>query len=132
MTTATIAPADTTYRVPLSVRGAQAVLLVPLGLVQLVATVFFSITMGWHGLGDTLVGSWAPVMACCCVAVALRLGRRRAALLRAALGLLAAQAAFSVVKLVAYHESASLVFFALIATGAGLLALPASRRHFLG
>jgi hypothetical protein len=118
--------------VPGTIRVAQAVLLLPLGLVQLLATIVFSITEGLHGAGDYVVAVWAPVMATCCIASGLLLRRGRRTVLTAALGLLAAQAGFSIVKLAVYHESASLVFLAVIAIGAGLLVLPASRRHFLG
>jgi hypothetical protein len=124
--------AATTYRVPLAVRGAQALLLLPLGLVQLVATIAFSISLGLHGAGDWSVAIWCPIMASACITTGVQLGRRRPVLLRVTLGLLAAQAAFSTVKLAVYHEAASLVFFAFIAAAAALLALPASRRHFLG
>jgi hypothetical protein len=46
--------------------------------------------------------------------------------------LLTAQSACGIVRPVAYDESASLVFLAVIATAAGLLVLPPSRRYFLG
>ena len=119
-------------RVPISVRGAQLVLLLPLGLLQAVAVIAFSISLGWHGPRDATVALWAAVMAPCCAVTAVALTRRRLLALRAALVLLAAQAGFSTVKLAVYHESASFVFFGFVALTAGLLVLPTSRRYLLG
>ena len=116
-------------RMPHSVRAAQLLLLVPLGAFQLIASIAFSLIIPMSGK-DYLVAIWAPVMAGLCVAVALRFGRGTPRVLGIALGLLAAQTAFSLVKLLVYGESAALVFLALTAACAGLLALPASRRHF--
>jgi hypothetical protein len=116
-------------RMPHSVRAAQLLLLVPLGAFQLVATIAFSITMPLSGK-DYLPAVWAPIMAGMCIVVALRIGRGTTRVLAVALGLLAAQTAFSLLKLVGYGESASLVFLTVTAVCAGLLALPASRRHF--
>ena len=130
--TATISTASTTTgrrRMPAAVRGAQLLMLVPLGAFQLVATIAFSIAMPLSGK-DYLPAIWAPIMATACIVTALRLGRGTAVLLRVALALLAAQTAFSLLKLLAFGESASLVFLAITAACAGLLALPASRRHF--
>ncbi len=129
--TATISPESTTARrkMPASVRGAQLLMLVPLGAFQLVATIVFSIAMPLSGK-DYLPAVWAPIMATACIVTALRLGRGTAVLLRVALALLAAQTAFSLLKLLAFGESASLIFLAITAACAGLLALPASRRHF--
>lgn len=132
MATVHVARSRAGYRTPAAVRVAQALLLLPLGILQFVAATAFLIADGVHGAGDVVVAAWVLVMAPCCIALALRLGRRRANLLRTALLLLTAESAFSVVKLAVYHESASLVFFAFIAACAGLLVLPASRRHFVG
>ena len=99
---------------------------------QFVAATAFLITDGVHGGSDCLVAAWVLLTAPYCVLLALRLGRRQAELLRAALLLLTAESAFSVVKLTVYHGSAALVFFAFIAVCAGLLVLPPSRRHFAG
>jgi len=131
MTTARLAPPRSGYRMPVAVRAAQALLLLPLGILQLIAATAFLVADGVHGARDIVVAAWVLIMAPCCTALALRLGRRRATLLRTALVLLAVESAFSTVKLTVYHESASLVFFAVIATCAGLLVLPASRRHFV-
>ncbi|GAA4243837.1 hypothetical protein [Dactylosporangium darangshiense] len=117
-------------KIPLSVRGAQFFLLVPLGAFQLVATVAFSLTMSLSGK-DYIAVVWAPIMSLACIVAAVRLGRGGTGWLRAALVLLAAQAAFSLLKLLAFGESASLVFLGFVAVCAGLLALPASRRHFI-
>jgi hypothetical protein len=124
----TTAPAMPT--VPGTVRGAQALMLLPLGVLQLVAAIAFSISEGWHGPRDVIVALWVLVMAPTCIVVATRLGRPQRSVLTAALALLACQTGFALVKLTCYHESASLVFFGFIAVTAGLLALPASRRHF--
>jgi len=130
-TTELVRPA-LTQRPPLTIRGAQLLLFVPLGLFQLVASIVFSITLGLHSAGDWTVASWAWVMSASCAVTALRLGRQEAVVLRTALLLLAAQAGFSVVKLAVYHESASFVFMTFVVTAAGLLVAPPSRRHFLG
>ncbi|GAA2376016.1 hypothetical protein [Dactylosporangium salmoneum] len=128
-TTTTEAPTTARRRVPIAVRGAQLLLLVPLGAFQLVATIVFSIVMPLHGK-DYIAAGWAPVMALACIVTALRLGRGSARTLRTALILLAAQTAFCLLKLIAFGESAALVFLAVTAACAGLLALPAARRHF--
>ena len=131
MTTARLTPPRSGYRTPLAVRAAQALLLLPLGILQLVAATAFLVADGVHGARDVVVAAWVLIMAPCCIALGLRLGRRRATLLRTALLLLAAEGAFSAVTLPVYHKSASLVFFALIAASGGLLVLPASRLHFV-
>ncbi len=131
MTTTDVTRPPATQRVPAAVRGAQALLLLPLGALQFVAAAAFLIADGVHGAGDCAVAAWVLLMAPCSVAIAIRLGRRRATL-RTALLLLAAESAFSAVKLTVYHESASLVFFGFIAACAGLLVLPTSRRHLIG
>jgi len=131
MTTA-VAPESTITRrrrMPATVRGAQLLMLVPLGAFQLVATIAFSMAMPLSGK-DYLPAIWAPIMATAGIVTALRLGRGTAVLRRVALALLVAQTAFSLLKLLAFGESASLVFLAITAACAGLLALPASRRHF--
>ncbi|MGW5237698.1 hypothetical protein ACWEOW_02055 [Monashia sp. NPDC004114] len=131
MTTTASAEPTTTIRsrMPRSVRAAQLLLLVPLGAFQLVATIAFSLTIPMSGK-DYVVAVWAPIMASMCIVIALRFGRGTPRVLAVALGLLAAQTAFSLVKLVVYGESPALVFLAMTAACAGLLALPASRGHF--
>ncbi|WP_433618665.1 hypothetical protein ACQP2P_21850 [Dactylosporangium sp. CA-139114] len=128
-TTTTEVTTTVRRRVPIAVRGAQLLLLLPLGAFQLVATIVFSIITPLAGK-DYIAVVWAPVMALGCIVTALRLGRGPAWALRTALALLAAQTAFSLLKLIAFDESASLVFLAVTVVCAGLLALPASRRHF--
>jgi hypothetical protein len=128
-TSASTEPTTVRSRVPIAVRGGQFLLLIPLGAFQLVATIAFSLAMPMSGR-DYLPAVWAPIMASACIVTALRLGRGTRRVLRVALALLAAQTAFSLLKLVVFGESASLVFLALTAACAGLLALPTSRRHF--
>ncbi|OHV28772.1 MULTISPECIES: hypothetical protein [Pseudofrankia] len=117
-------------RVPGTIRAAQALFLVPLGLFQLAASIGFSVTTSLSD-AEYLVAGWAMLMAATGVVAGLRLGRGGDKVARLAAGLLAAQTAFGLVKLTVYHESASFVFFAFTAACATLLALPASRRHFL-
>lgn len=121
---------DRTRRVPGSVRWAQALLLLPLGLLQLVAAVTFTIVLHPTAIGDLCVAAWAVTMSSACALVAVRLGRPGPAAFRIAMGLLAAQAAFSVVKLTVYGEPESLVFMGITIATAVLLLLPAARRHF--
>jgi hypothetical protein len=81
-------------RMPASVRGAQLMFLLPLGIVQLVATIAFSISAGWDGPRDAIIALWAGVMALCCVAMAI-MARPGLVALRATLVLLVAQSAFT-------------------------------------
>jgi hypothetical protein len=129
-TGAETAPTTTTRpRVPATVRGAQLLLLIPLGAFPLGATIAFSLVLGLHGK-DYLPAIWAQIMSIACLVTAVRLSTGQPRQLRIALGLLAAQTAFSLLKLLVFGESAALVFLALAAACAGLLALPVSRRHF--
>ena len=107
-------------RVPPSIRAAQAIFLVPLGALQLVAAIAFSISDGLHG-AQYAVAAWAVAMGAAGVVVGLRLGAGGAATRRAAFALLAGQTAFSLVKLTVYGESASFVFLGLTAAAAILL-----------
>jgi len=109
-------------RVSLALRGAQVLFLVPLGALQLVAAVVFGVTDDLQG-GEYAVGAWAVAMAAAGILVGLRLGRGGAAIRHLAFALLAGQTAFSIVKLAVYHESASFVFFAIIAAAATLLTI---------
>jgi hypothetical protein len=113
-------PIRTPARVPLTVRGAQVLFLVPLGSLQLVAAVVFGVT-GDLQAAEYAVGAWAVAMAAAGILVGLRLGHGGAAIRRLAFALLAGQTAFSIVKLTVYNESASFVFFAIIAAAAALL-----------
>jgi peptidoglycan/LPS O-acetylase OafA/YrhL len=130
MATTELRPAPRTGRMPAAVRAAQAVLLLPMGLLQVVAVPAFSVSLGLHTARDWAVATLGFLMAIGTVAVALRLGRREPRMLRAALGVLAVQTLFSAIKLIAYHEQAALVFLALTGLAAGLVALPASRTWF--
>jgi hypothetical protein len=127
--TINVEPTTARRRMPVAARAAQLLMLIPLGAFQLVASIAFSITMPLSAK-DYLPAVWAPIMAAACILTALRFGRATAVVLRVALTLLAAQTAFSLLKLIAFGESASLVFLAVIAVCAGLLAVPASRLHF--
>jgi hypothetical protein len=80
------------------VRAAQAIFLVPLGLLQLVASIAFSTADGLHGARYALA-AWAAAMGAAGVAVGLLLGTGRPGVRRLAVALLPAQAAFSLVKL---------------------------------
>jgi hypothetical protein len=115
--------------VPLSVRAAQALLIVPLGVFQGAAALFFSLTISITP-GDYLVGAWAVVMATADVAAGVRLSTGAPRWRLVTLVLLGAQIAFALVKLLVYHESASLVFSAFIAVTLACLATPAARRFF--
>ena len=114
------APLQLPAHVPLAIRGAQALFLIPLGFLQLAAAIIFSITDGVKG-GQYAIGAWALTMATAGTLLAPRLGRHDRRIRRLALTLLALQTAFSTVKLTIYHESASFVFFAIIATALALL-----------
>ena len=116
-------------RVPFSIRLAQILLVIPLGLFQGTAAVFFSLTMPMKG-ADYLVAGWAVVMTLCDVVAGVGLSRGAARYRRMAFVLLAAQTAFALVKLLVYHESASFVFLALVAATAAALAAPGARRFF--
>jgi hypothetical protein len=112
-------------RVPLSLRGAQALLFGPLGALQVVAPVIFLSTLHSTSWGK-LVGAWAIGMGATGIVTAVRLPRQDASTDRLALAMLASEVAFATVKLTVYHESASLVFFGL--TGVTGLLLWAGRR----
>ena len=109
------------------VRVAQALLIVPLGLFQGSATVYFSVTLSVTR-GDYLLGAWGVLMALADVVAGVRLSSGRRRWLRAAFLLLASQTAFALVKLVGYGESASFVFLALVGlTAAALTATEPAR-----
>ena len=101
-------------------RVAQFLLGIPLGLFQLAAVVGFSISTKTMARADWLVAVWGVPMATASALAALRVydsARAR----QIAFALLAAQALFSLVKLVVFHESASFVFLAIIAVTAAAL-----------
>src|SRR5215471_13276763 len=100
-------------------RVAQFLLGLPLGLLQLAAVIFFTITEPIKG-GDWLIVVWGLAMSSSCAALALfvlRSARARSI----AFALLAAQACFSLVKLTVYHESASLVILGITTITAATL-----------
>jgi len=112
-------PLERPARVPAAVRGVQALFLIPLGLLQVVAAIVFSITDDdVHGY-EYAIGAWAVAMGAAGILVAFRISRGDLGIRRLALALLAAQTAFSIVKLTVYHEPP--VFFAVIAAAAVLL-----------
>jgi hypothetical protein len=123
---ATTSQAEADQRLPgvrrsVAGRTAQFLLGIPLGLFQLAAVIGFTITDPTIHRGDWLVVVWGLVMSTTCAALALRIYRSAGAR-RAAFAVLAAQALFSLVKLVVYHESASFVFFAIIVVTTAALA----------
>jgi peptidoglycan/LPS O-acetylase OafA/YrhL len=130
MTVTHARPALRAGRMPIPVRAAQAVLLLPMGLLQVVAVPAFSISLGLHTGRDWAVATLGLFMAFGTVAAGFGLRRREPRMLRAALGVLAVQTLFSVIKLTAYHEQAALVFLALTAVATALVVLPASRAWF--
>jgi hypothetical protein len=95
-------------------RIAQFLLGIPLGLFQLAAVIGFSVTASTISSAGWLIGVWGLVMSTSCAVLALRVYRSARAR-QIAFVLLAAQALFSLVKLTVYHESAALVFLAVIA-----------------
>jgi hypothetical protein len=115
-------------QVPLTIRGAQLFLLVPLGLFQGIAATVFSMTMPMAG-GDYAVGAWAVLMSLSCAVTGVRLASR-GRWPAVAFVLLAAQTAFALVKLIAYGESASYVFLGFVAVTLLLLGAPPSRKFF--
>jgi hypothetical protein len=118
-----VIPIQRPLRAALALRGAQVLFLVPLGLLQLVAAIVFGITDDVQG-GEYAIGAWGVTMAATGILVAVRLHRGGAGMWRLAFALLAAQTAFSIVKLTAYHEfGPSFVFFAVIASAAALLVI---------
>jgi len=100
-------------------RTAQFLLGIPLGLFQLAAVIGFTITETITG-AHWLVVVWGVAMSTACAVLSLRVYRSTGAR-RIAFALLGAQALFSLVKLTIFHESASLVFFIIIALTTGCL-----------
>ena len=98
-------------------RGAQFLLGIPLGLFQLAAVIGFTAAGATVTRGDWLVAAWGLAMSTACVVLAVRIYRSTRARV-VAFAVLAAQAAFSLVKLAIYHESESFVFLAIIAVTA--------------
>jgi len=101
-------------------RVAQFLLGIPLGLFQLAAVLMFTFNGAVVTLQDWLVAAWGAAMSATCAVLALRVYRSARAR-RIAFVLLGVQLAFSVVKLVVYHESASFVFGAITAVALATL-----------
>jgi len=101
-------------------RAAQFLLGIPLGLFQLAAVLGFTFTGAVVTRGDWFVAIWGMVMSASCAALALRVYRSASAR-RVAFALLAAQGIFTSVKYFLYHESAGLVFAAIIAVTLAVL-----------
>jgi hypothetical protein len=104
------------------------VLLAAFGGVKLVATVYFTFVASAaaggdpQGAGDWLVAAWSIAMGAGYLALAARLGRSGAAVLPLAVGLTAADLAFSVVKFFVYDETTALGFMGMALLLLGLVA----------
>ena len=95
-------------------RVAQFLLGIPLGLFQLAAVLMFTFTGAVVTGGDWFVAIWGIVMSAACAVLALRVYNSASAR-RAAFVLLGVQGLFSLVKGLVYHETAALVFGAIVA-----------------
>jgi hypothetical protein len=95
-------------------RVAQFLLGIPLGLFQLTAVLVFTFTGAVVTAQDWFVAIWGIVMSASCTVLALRVYRSVGAR-RVALALLGVQGLFSLVKGLVYHETAALVFGAIVA-----------------
>jgi hypothetical protein len=94
-------------------RAAQLLLGIPLGLFQLGAVLAFTFTGAVVTPRDWFVAVWGMLMSASCAALALRVYRSARAR-RIAFALLGVQGMFSAVKGFVYHESAALVFGAIV------------------
>ena len=101
-------------------RVAQLLLGIPLGLFQLAAVLGFTFTGAVVTPTDWFVAVWGIAMSASCAVLALRVYRSARAR-RIAFALLGVQVAFSLVKGFVYHETAALVFGAIVV--AALVAL---------
>lgn len=106
--------AETPLAARVAGRVAQFLLGVPLGLFQLTAVLYFSFSGTVLTPRDWFIAVWAMVMSAWCAWIALRVYRSASAR-RTAFALLAVQALFTSVKFFVYHESAGLVFGAIVA-----------------
>ena len=95
-------------------RVAQFLLGIPLGLFQLTAVLVFTFTGAVVTAQDWLVAIWGMVMSASCAVLALRVYQSAGAR-RVAFALLGVQGLFSLVKGFVYHETAALVFGAIVA-----------------
>jgi hypothetical protein len=94
-------------------RTAQLLLGIPLGLFQLGAVLAFTFTGAVVTPTDWLVALWGIAMSATCAVLALKVYRSARARL-IAFALLGVQVAFSLVKGFVYHETAALVFGAIV------------------
>ena len=99
--------------VRLAGRVAQLLLGIPLGLFQLSAVLAFTFTGAVVTPTDWFVAVWGILMSASCAVLALRVYRSARAR-RIAFALLGVQVAFSLVKGFVYHETAALVFGAIV------------------
>jgi len=110
-------------------RLAQVLLGIPLGLFQLGAVLAFTFTGAVVTRTDWFVALWGIAMSASCAVLALRVYRSARAR-RLAFALLGVQVAFSLVKGFVYHETAALVFGAIVVVT--LVALGAYHRAGVG
>jgi hypothetical protein len=94
-------------------RAAQLLLGIPLGLFQLGAVLAFTFTGAVVTPTDWAVALWGIAMSATCAVLALKVYRSARAR-RFAFALLGVQVAFSLVKGFVYHETAALVFGAIV------------------
>jgi hypothetical protein len=116
-------------KMPLPIRAAQILMIVPLGALVVVAALYFTAIAPPKHLTplDGVVAACAFALAGANIYLGISLGRRDG-IRRMAIAVIAGHVAFSLVKLVGYHESASLTFMALDAITIALLSSPAARR----
>jgi hypothetical protein len=110
-----------------ALRSAQALLLLPLGALQLLAVLVFGVTGDLSATGY-LVAAWAAAMAVAGIALGLVLPWRTERIREAVRVLLLAQVAFAALKLTVYGEPAALVFLA-VAGLTGLLVKLDTKLH---
>ena len=103
-------------------RVAQFLLGIPLGLFQLGAVLVFTFTGAVVTAQDWVVAIWGILMSASCAVLALRVYRSARARL-VAFALLGVQILFSLVKGFVYHETAALVFGAIVAVTIVALAI---------
>ena len=130
MSTLEITATQPAARVPVAVRAAQLLLLVPLGALVVFGSIYFGVIEPERDPGavDWLVGSWALVLGLGNIAVGFKLSSGRRVVRRAALTLIACHLLFGVVKIVGYGESEAATFMLLDVLTIGLLSTGAARR----
>jgi hypothetical protein len=121
---------DPASRVPLTVRAAQALLLLPLGAVVLFGATYFGLidpTSDVDALGYA-VCAWGLAQGVAAIAVGARLGRGEERMRLAASGLVLLHAVFGVVKILGYDEPEAGVFIAVDLFTLALLWSPSARK----